>query len=150
MRRERLLPEDEARKIIKAGQYGVMSVISPDGAPYGVPLNYYYDEEKNALFFHCATEGRKLECISANSQVSFTVVTKAEINEPRLTTYYESAMAVGIATLVTDDEAKLKYLRGLCHVLTPSASADSCKSLSHVAVVRISIESVSGKRNVPH
>ena len=147
MRRERLLPESEAREILKKGQYGVMSVISPDGVPYGVPLNYYYDENEDAIFFHCALRGHKLDSLSYHSRVSFTVVTRADIDAPNLTTLYESAIATGLATFVSTDEEKKLRLEGLCRVLTPSVSADTCGSLGRTAVVRISIESVTGKRN---
>lgn len=147
MRHERLIPEADARAILNKGQYGVMSVISPDGVPYGVPLNYYYDEVENAIFFHCATRGRKLDCICYHSRVSFTVVTRADIDAPNLTTLYESAIATGIASIVSSDEEKKLRLEGLCRALTPAVSADTCGSLPHTAVVRISIESVTGKRN---
>jgi nitroimidazol reductase NimA-like FMN-containing flavoprotein (pyridoxamine 5'-phosphate oxidase superfamily) len=149
MRRERLMPENEARQILVSGQFGIMSTLSPEGVPYGVPLNYYYDEDENAIFFHCALEGQKLNCIAANSRVSFTVVTKAEIDAPRLTTYYESAIATGIASMITGDDEKMKRLEGLCRALTPSFGANLCKSLSRTAVVRISIETLTGKRNAP-
>jgi nitroimidazol reductase NimA-like FMN-containing flavoprotein (pyridoxamine 5'-phosphate oxidase superfamily) len=147
MRRERLLPESEARQILKKGQYGVMSAVSPDGTPYGVPLNYYYDENENALFFHCATRGHKLDSISHHSCVSFTVVTRSEIDAPNLTTLYESAIVTGHASFVRSDEEKMQRLEGLCRTLTPSVSADTCSSLPHTAVVRISIETITGKRN---
>ncbi len=147
MRRERLLPDSEARAILKKGEYGVMSVIAPDGIPYGVPLNYYYDDAEDALFFHCATRGHKLDSICHNSRVSFTVVTRAEIDAPNLTTLYESAVATGLASFVPTDEEKKLRLQGLCRALTPSVSADTCSSLPHTAVVRISIETVTGKRN---
>lgn len=147
MRRERLLPDNEAREILKKGQYGVMSTIAPDGTPYGVPLNYYYDEEEDAIFFHCATRGLKLDSISFHSCVSFTVVTRSEIDAPNLTTLYESAIATGLVSFVSTDEEKMLRLEGLCRALTPSVSADTCGSLPHTAVVRISIETVTGKRN---
>ena len=147
MRRERLLPDSEAREILKKGQYAVMSAISPDGTPYGVPLNYYYDEEEDAIFFHCAQRGHKLDSISFHSRVSFTVVTRADIDAPNLTTLYESAIATGLVSFVSTDEEKKLRLEGLCRALTPSVSADTCGSLPHTAVVRISIETVTGKRN---
>jgi nitroimidazol reductase NimA-like FMN-containing flavoprotein (pyridoxamine 5'-phosphate oxidase superfamily) len=149
MRRERLLSENDARQILKIGQHGVLSAITQDGIPYGIPLNYYYDDEQNAVFFHCALEGKKLDCIAAHSRVAFTVVTHAEIDAPRLTTLYESAIVTGVASLVTDFDEKKRALVGLCRVLTPSVSADSCKSVSRTAIVRISIETVTGKRNAP-
>ena len=149
MRQERLLPESEARQILKAGKCGVMSMISPEGMPYGVPLNYYYDDDENAIFFHCALEGRKLNSISVNNRVCFTVITHAEIDAPRLTTYYESAIATGFAELVADIDEKKQRLSGLCHALTPSFSADICKSTDRATIVRINIENVTGKRNMP-
>lgn len=147
MRRERLLPDSEAREILKKGQYGVMSTISPDGTPYGVPLNYYYDEHEDAIFFHCALRGHKLDSLCYNSRVSFTVVTRSEIDAPNLTTLYESAIAVGIASFVSTDEEKKLRLEGLCRALTPTVSADNCSSLPYTAMVRISLETVTGKRN---
>lgn len=149
MRRERLLPEDQARQILKSAQYGILSTIMPDGTPYGIPLNYYYDEEENAIFFHCAMTGLKLDSLSVHSRVSFTVVTKAELDAPKLTTYYESAIATGVASFISSDEEKKKRLDGLCRVLTPDVSADICHSFHHTAMVRISVESVTGKRNEP-
>ncbi|MEL7604048.1 MAG: pyridoxamine 5'-phosphate oxidase family protein [Bacillota bacterium] len=149
MKRERLLGEDEARRILKAGQYGVLSAICQDGTPYGIPLNYHYDDVQNAVFFHCALQGKKLDCIAAHSRVAFTVVTHAEIDAPRLTTLYESAIVTGTASLVTDFDEKKECLAGLCRALTPSVSADICKSVSRTAIVRISIETVTGKRNAP-
>jgi hypothetical protein len=149
MRRDRLLSDADARQILKAGQYGVLSTVSPDGTPYGVPLNYYYDEEENAVFFHCATQGQKLDNIAKSSRVCFTVVTRADIDAPHLTTYYESAAVFGTASLVGGDSEKRERLRALCRALTPSVSADTCKSFSHTSIVGISIETVTGKRNDP-
>jgi len=146
---KRLVSEDEARRILKAGRYGVLSMLSPENTPYGVPLNYYYDDGENALFFHCALTGRKLNCIAAHKPVCFTVVTHAEIDAPRLTTYYESVIVTGTAELVTDIEEKKARLAGLCRALTPSVSAEACKSLPRTAVVRVSIQSVTGKRSTP-
>jgi len=146
---KRLLNDEEARRVLRSGQFGVLSMLSPEKTPYGVPLNYYYDEEENALFFHCALTGRKLDCIAAHNEVCFTVVTHAEINAPRLTTYYESVIVTGTAELVTDVEEKKTRLAGLCRALTPSVGAETCKSLPRTAVVRVSIESVTGKSSMP-
>lgn len=146
---KRLLNDEEARRILGSGKYGVLSMLSPENIPYGVPLNYYYDDKENALFFHCALTGRKLNCIAAHKPVCFTVVTHAEIDAPRLTTYYESVIVTGTAELITDIEEKKTRLAGLCRALTPSVSADNCKSLSRTAVVRVNIESVTGKRSTP-
>ncbi len=149
MKRDRLLSEAEALDILKTGQYGVLGTVSPSGAPYGVPVNYYVDGQENAIFFHCATAGDKLTHIAANSRVCFTVVTQAKIDAPRLTTYYESVIVTGTASVVTNENEKRRRLHGLCRALTPSVSADTCGSLARTAVVCIRIDSITGKRNAP-
>jgi nitroimidazol reductase NimA-like FMN-containing flavoprotein (pyridoxamine 5'-phosphate oxidase superfamily) len=41
-RKDRALSEEEAFKILKAGEYGVLSTVGEDGYPYGVPVSYAY------------------------------------------------------------------------------------------------------------
>ena len=40
-----------------------------DGEPYLVPLSFGYDGE--ALYFHTAPKGKKIDCIDANPRVCF-------------------------------------------------------------------------------
>jgi len=39
-RKDRKITETEAFSILKKGEYGILSTTSPNGDPYGVPLNY--------------------------------------------------------------------------------------------------------------
>ena len=33
------MPEDKAYQLLEEGEYGVMSMITPGGMPYGIPIN---------------------------------------------------------------------------------------------------------------
>jgi nitroimidazol reductase NimA-like FMN-containing flavoprotein (pyridoxamine 5'-phosphate oxidase superfamily) len=120
-RPEKRISDAEAKAVLRAGTYGVLSVVGEDGAPYGVPLNYVYSEEERALFFHCAQAGRKLDAIRRESRVSFAVVGKAEIDAPQLTSRYESVIAEGRASVVQGDDEKRLRLRQLCDALAPAS-----------------------------
>jgi len=151
MRRpERRMPDEAALKLLKEGAHGVLSAVDGDGAPYGVPLNYCYAEAENALFFHCAKEGRKVDCIRHDSRVTFTVIARADIDAAHFTTRYESVIVEGRACFVEGDDEKRLRLRQLCEALAPSAARRDAvieNGLSSVAVVWVDIESISGKYN---
>lgn len=144
------MDETQAVRLLEEGQVGVLCTTDADGEPYGVPLNYCYVRKDNVIIFHCANEGRKLKNIQSNPRVSFTVMGRNRINAERLTTYYESVIVSGRASLVQDDEEKVLRLDQLCRCLTPGiewgTNAD-CIHLKRTAVVRIDIDSISGKKN---
>jgi uncharacterized protein len=148
-RKDREMSRDESLAALKKGTWGVLSVIS-EGEPYGVPLNYYYSTEENAVFFHCAVEGRKLNAIESDQRVSFAVVLSEKIDAGRYTTLYESVIVSGRASIVSDEEEKFKRLKELCSALAPGGDGGDAminKYLKLTHVVRIDVESISGKTN---
>ena len=148
-RSERAMSEDDTLRLLEGEQLGVLSTTSAKGIPYGVPLNYCYVREDNAIFFHCALKGRKMDDMLENSNVSFTVVGKNRIIAEKLTTYYESVIVSGRVSFVDDGEKELRFDQ-LCQHLTPGIEwrqDGGCRYLKAVAIVRMDIESMTGKRN---
>ena len=150
-RPERAMSEQDALAVLKSSEYGVLSTCSVEGIPYGVPVNYYYSQEENAIYFHCANNGRKLDNITANNLVSFVVVGSQIIIPERYTTHYDSAIVAGRARIIDHEQEKKSILIQLCEVLTPSAieRRDEViqKYFNAVTIVKIDIDSVTGKRN---
>jgi uncharacterized protein len=148
---KRFISEEEALDVLKAAEYGVLSTASAQGRPYGVPVNYCYVPEENCIFFHCARVGRKLDNIMQNPKVSFVAVANSEVIQERFTTHYESVVVDGTAQLVEDEAEKIAKMVILCERFSPKVmdKADEVirKHLSAVAVVKIIIDSVQGKRN---
>ena len=92
-RKDRAITNDEAVAILNKAEYGVLSTISPDGKPYGVPLSFCYMD--HCIYFHCAIEGRKIDNIEKNKTVSFCAVGKTEIMPDKFGTKYESVIVSG-------------------------------------------------------
>lgn len=65
--------KEELVELLKGGKYAVISM-SKENEPYIISLSYGYDEAKNALYFHCAKEGQKIDFIKANPYVCGTVI----------------------------------------------------------------------------
>lgn len=145
------MTQTQSKEILRQCTYGILSTCGEDGSPYGVPLNYFFREEENAIYFHCAKKGKKLDHIRKNDRVSFAVVAKEEIVQEQFTTHYQSVILEGRASIVEHDEEKKHLLRQLCEQLAPNAVERREevieKYLPAVCLVKIDIETLSGKNN---
>lgn len=149
-RKDRLMPEGEALALLEKGEYGVLSTVGPDGAPYGIPLSYVVVD--GAVYFHCAMLGRKIDNLTHESRVSFCVCGGAEVFfGSDFTTAYESVILSGRAIPVEDREKKSRALSALCVKYLPNHAdkieASLTASMDRTGVYRIDIEAISGKRN---
>jgi uncharacterized protein len=146
-RSDRALSGDQAREILARADHGVLATLGSDGWPYAVPLNHVLSGD--VLYIHCAVEGHKLENIANEERVSFCAVADARVLPAKLTTLYESAIAFGRASLVTDPTEKRLALELLavrfCGALPPEAAEAIATSASRTAVVRIRLERITGK-----
>lgn len=122
--------------------------------PYVVPLNFGYVREGEAftLYFHCATEGKKLEMMRKNPRVAIAMdgdsrlVAKGE-SAAAYTMAYESLMATGTLRQVEGPE-KETGLSALMRQYAPEKTfAFDDATLGRVAVLRLDVEGLTGKRN---
>jgi len=144
---DRVINIEKTIEIIKKGSFGVLATIGKDGYPYGVPLNYTYFD--NCICFHCAEKGHKLENIDFNHKVSFCVVTKSDVLANEFDTDYESAIAFGKATVITDDSEKkdilLSVLNKYSSEYLKAGNSYMKKYWDETKVIKIKIEYLSGK-----
>lgn len=155
MRKEsREMDASFAIEVFAKAPFVTVSFVKPNGAPYGVPLNLVATDEKT-FYFHCATEGEKLDCIAANPVVHLSAVSRCKPTvgpkDGSFTLEYRSAMAVGRAEVVTDDAEKIEALRAICLRFLPNHmdafDASIARSLGRTAVVRITLTDLpTGKR----
>ena len=145
--KDRAVNDEKIIEIFKTGSYGVLSTIGEDGYPYGVPVNYTYFD--NCICFHCAQQGHKIENIKHNERVSFCVVTGSEVLASKFDTDYESAIAFGRASEVTDESAKREILLSVINKYSgdflPAGMNYMKKYWDETAVIKITIEHLSGK-----
>ena len=149
-RKDRQLTTEEALKLLETAEYGVLSTVNTDGTPYGVPLNFVLDNNK--IYFHCAGVGQKLDNIAHNNNVTFVVIGETEpvADVSSYSTYFESAIVSGKASIVTDAQAKRNILYVLTEKYLPENMDIFEKSLSggmleKTTVVAIDIEHLVGK-----
>ena len=62
----------ECKKILTEEKRAAFSVIGDEGYPYTIPINFYYDEKDNCIYFHGAKEGHKIDAIKKCDKVCFS------------------------------------------------------------------------------
>ena len=147
-RQDRLLPETDARHLLETGEYGVLSMVSPDGNPYGIPVNFVWDGSEN-LYIHCAPEGRKLACISHCPEISFCIVGQTHVVSNQFTTAYESVVLRGRAETGLEPEERMHALELLLAKYSPNDQVVGRKyaekSFHRTEIIRITLQAASGK-----
>lgn len=150
MRRKRQqMDAADCIELLKNGTSGVLAVNGEDGYPYTVPLNYVYEDGK--LYFHCATSGHKMDAILKDGKVSFCVVGMEQIVPSKFTTYYQSVVVFGKASVVEEDAEKMEAAVKLADRFSPEEThaardAEISGAWKALSIVRIDIVHMTGKQ----
>lgn len=149
-RKDREQSRDFALKVTDNSEYGVLSMVDSYGNPYCVPLSMVRDGEQ--LYFHCASDGQKSDCLRNNRNVCVSCVGRVKSVPEEFTTEFESAIIKGEAFEVTDKEEKIHALRLICLKYAESNMKDFDsaikKSLDRTAIWKITISEITGKAKI--
>ena len=142
------ISEDECRNVLKNEPRGILALMGDDGYPYAIPLNHWYSEEDNKLYFHCAKEGKKLDSIRKCDKASFCVMDEGFRNEGEWALNIKSVVAFGKMRIVEDEDKK----RQICINLTRKFTDDEeflehelINAFPRVCCLEIEIEHMTGK-----
>jgi len=121
--------------------------------PYIVPVSFGIraTEENVFLYFHGSKRGHKVELIEKSPKVCIEgdIFYMVEDIPHGITARYESVIGTGIVEMVEGNEM-IDGVRAICeHYDRPAYPIDGCRSLPMTAVYRISLKSLTGKRNLP-
>ena len=168
-RKDRQMPPQFAHQVIDKAPYGVVSMIDGDH-PYSVPLSIV--RSGDVLYFHSAKQGRKVEVLARNANVTVVFVgdkgvpenySHDELEEMNsdaskavklissvFTTEFESAIVTGVVKMVDDVDEKIAAMRLICEKYTPDkmkyfdTAIDA--GLKRTYVYKVEIEGLSAKR----
>lgn len=152
MRRSEKMIVDRAEieAVIQAGTVCHVGLVDGD-VPYVVPMDFGYVD--GCIYFHCAREGRKLDVIRRNPKACFEVtVDRGVVTDPdayRCTHHFDCVMGTGIIAVVDDEAERFAGLRALMAHYGSEGSSMTDRCLGKTVVLRLSIETLTGKRNGP-
>ena len=138
-------------EILKQGKYAVISMCR-DNEPYLVTLSYGYDENKNALYFHCSQKGLKLDFINQNPSVCATVIEDRGYKMGDCSHAYRSVVFWGKMHIIKDLQEKKHALNILVNHLEDDPDIVKERSLKSddvyedVGILRLDITEMTGKQ----
>ena len=150
-RTDRTATEEEAYQVLQEGTYGILATVDQEGQPYGVPLSYVLIDR--TIYYHATNAGgTKQDNLEQNPKVTFTVVGKTRVLPEKFGTLYESAIALGTASVVTDEEERMLAFREFVLKYSADFIPEGEKYIETMGpkaiVVKIPIESLTGKHRV--
>ena len=138
----------EIESIIRKGTLCFLSTVD-DGKPYIIPLNYGYDND--ALYFHSAPEGRKIDILRKNPNVCFSIVSDHEFIKGKdacsWSSRYTSVIGTGKAFIIDDREQKENALVVLMGQYSSEKYDFTGVTLDNMVIIKVDIEEIEGKRS---
>lgn len=139
----------ECKKILKGEKRAALSVIGEDGYPYTVPINFYYDENDNGIYFHGAKEGHKADAIQKCDKVCFTTWNQGFKKDGGWEWNVTSVVVFGKIKFVDDKTVMEDRLRKMAAKYYPDEEEIEAEMTSpafhHVQMFEIEIEHMTGK-----
>jgi len=151
-RKERAITdEDEMKDILKSTEYITIAMCKAN-KPYLATLSHGYDPEQNAIFFHCANEGKKIDYLKSNDMVWGQATKDMGYVQGKCSHKYASTQFKGKITFLKSLNQKKQALITMIQQLdeNPELVIErdlTKKSIQNVTVGRIDIEYLSGKRS---
>ena len=127
--------------------------LSDNNVPYIVTMNFGYKKgKKPALFFHCASEGKKIDIIKRNNIACFQMSIEHELVETGVRCncgmLYRSVVGLGRISFVTEKEDKIEALNLLMKHFTGQDQHHFKEPyIDQTTVLRLDISEISGKKS---
>lgn len=121
-RKKQILTSEQITKILKSEKRGVLSVCGDNGYPYGLPMNFWYNEENGYIYFHSGKKGHKVDAISSDNKVSFCVYDDGYKKEGEWALNISSVIVFGKIHIVEDSEKAVEIYRKLSLKFTTDIS----------------------------
>lgn len=147
-RKKKEISTEAAKKLLLNERRGIFAVNGDDGYPYAIPVNFYYDEAQNKIYFHGAAVGHKAEALRRNDKVCFTVYGNETIKEEAWAPYMQSTVVFGRCRILEDAQQTMELVRKVAQKYYPDTQLieeEIACSGKAVRIYEIVIEHMSGK-----
>ena len=147
-RKKQSLSKEEMIQILRQEKRGVLSLHGENGYPYGLPINYYYNEENGCIYFHSGKKGHRTDALKKDSRVCYCVYDKGTPKEGHWSLNVKSVIVFGRIELTED----LGIITKICAPLSRKFTSDEeyisrelSESAKNTLILKLTPEHVTGK-----
>lgn len=121
-RAHQALNNKEIIELLKQEKRGVLSIIGDHGYPYGLSMNYYYNENNHKIYFHSGKIGHKVDALKNNNKVCFCIYDQGYRKEGEWALNIKSVIVFGYIKTIENDvldiyrQLSLKYTDDLDYI----------------------------------
>ena len=142
---------EQLKKILTTANYVTLAMVK-DGEPYLVSLSHAYDEAENCIYFHSASEGKKLDYLRANPVVWGQAMLDHGYHKGECSHLYASVMFKGRVEFIEDIETKRHAFKTMVLQLEPDPESImddmlGSEGIPTTVVGRIVIDEMTGKKS---
>lgn len=123
-------------------------MLGDDGYSYGIPLDHWYSEKDNKLYFHCAKVGHKLDAIAACDKVGYCVMDEGYRKDGKWALNINSVVVFGRMRIVEDEDKKWEICTNLVREFTDDEEylyKELTNAFPRVCCLELTIEHMTGK-----
>ncbi|MCX6662062.1 MAG: pyridoxamine 5'-phosphate oxidase family protein [Euryarchaeota archaeon] len=142
--------QNEMKNIIQQTKY-ITIAMCLNNEPYLITLSHGYNPEKNIIYFHCASKGKKIDILKENNIVWGQALIDKGYVEDKCDHLWATVMFRGVVSFIVDVDEKHHALEVMIKQLEQNPQLVikkqiTKKSLNRVRIGRIDIDYMSGKK----
>ena len=148
LRAKQQLSQAECAEILKGQMRGVLSVLGDDEYPYALPINFWYSEAENCIYFHCGRVGHKLDAIRRHDKTSFCVYDQGFRRDGEWALNIRSVIVFGRMQIISDQAQVIDICRRLSAKYTSDQEyieSEIKKSSRATLCLKMTVEHMTGK-----
>ena len=139
---------NQLKEALKTASY-ITIALCKNNEPYLVSLSHGYDEKKNCLYFHCASNGKKIDYLKSNNKVWGQAVQVYRVKE-QCDYNYKSVHFKGKIFLINDLSEKQNAMQVMIRQRSPNPEEYLKKvlaeNLATTTMGKIEISYITGKK----
>lgn len=139
----------EIKSVLDAADCCYVSMVTPEGTPFVVPMNFGYDDEY--IYLHSSRQGKKINILHRNPQVciAFSAFHQLRYQSEQVacswSMKYKSVLVFGKVEFVEDPAIKVNMLNAMMRKYAGRDFTYNPPALKEVLTYRVKIEKLEGR-----